>query len=33
VIYCSVLKGYARIRRMDRVWTVWAELLSYIVTQ
>jgi len=28
VIYCSVLKGYARSRRMERVWTVWAEMLS-----
>jgi len=28
VIYCSVLKGYARSRRMERVWTVWNEMLS-----
>jgi len=28
VIYCSVLKGYARSRRMDSVWSVWNEMLS-----
>merc|ERR1719272_2518442 len=28
VIYCSVLKGYARSRRMERVWAVWNEMLS-----
>merc|ERR1719440_1665693 len=28
VIYCSVLKGYARGRRMERVWTIFNEMLS-----
>jgi pentatricopeptide repeat protein len=28
VIYCSVLKGYARSRRMERVWTIFNEMLS-----
>jgi len=28
VIYGSVLKGYARSRRMERVWAVWKEMLS-----
>jgi len=28
VIYCSVLKGYARSRRMERVWAVWKEMLD-----
>merc|ERR1719443_1370117 len=28
IVYCSVLKGYARARRMERVWTVWEELLA-----
>jgi pentatricopeptide repeat protein len=28
VVYCSVLKGYSRARNMDRVWSVWEQLLS-----
>mmetsp|Transcript_66780 Transcript_66780/g.159765 ORF Transcript_66780/g.159765 Transcript_66780/m.159765 type:complete len:1049 (-) Transcript_66780:193-3339(-) len=29
VIYCSVLKGYSRSRKMERVWAVWKEMLSH----
>jgi pentatricopeptide repeat protein len=28
IIYCSVLKGFARQRKMDRVWAVYAEMLD-----
>merc|ERR1719387_3096720 len=28
VIYCSVLKGFAHDKKMDRVWSVWEDMLS-----
>lgn len=28
VVYCSILKGFTRERRLDRVWTVFKEMLS-----
>merc|ERR1719387_549653 len=28
VIYCSVLKGFAHDKKMDRVWSVWQDMLS-----
>eukprot|EP00397_Hematodinium_sp_SG-2012_P004643 GEMP01004655.1.p1 GENE.GEMP01004655.1~~GEMP01004655.1.p1 ORF type:complete len:1075 (+),score=252.38 GEMP01004655.1:158-3382(+) len=29
VIYCSVLKGFTREKRIDRVWTVYKEMKQY----
>merc|ERR1719171_664950 len=28
VIFCSVLKGFAHAKKMDRVWAVWEDMLS-----
>merc|ERR1719326_1827534 len=29
VIYCSVLKGFAHAKKMERVWTVWEDMLAH----
>jgi len=29
VIYCSVMKGYARVHQMECVWTLWNEMLNH----
>jgi len=28
VIYCSVLKGFAHEKKMDRVWSVWEDMIA-----
>mmetsp|Transcript_36565 Transcript_36565/g.84047 ORF Transcript_36565/g.84047 Transcript_36565/m.84047 type:complete len:1045 (+) Transcript_36565:176-3310(+) len=32
VIYCSVLKGYSRARKVERVWAVWNEMLGHNIS-
>merc|ERR1719375_747267 len=29
VIYCSVIKGFAHAKKMDRAWTVWEDMLAH----